>query len=256
MLYAKNDIDDLRSAPPEAGPSPSRALGELCATSDLLRLFPKLPALANQPRGSGEPVTVLPGFAASDRSTAPLRTYLRYLGYRAEGWKLGTNRGDVPALIPQVVELVSRRAQAEGHPIRLVGWSLGGYLAREAARDVPEHVAQVITLGSPIVGGPRFTTTASFYKKRGTDFEAIDRAIQEREQAPIRVPISVIYSKSDGVVEWRACIDRTSPDVEHFRVTSTHIGLGVAPEVLSIVASELASRGRLGRRTSGAPPQA
>ena len=244
MLYTKNDTADLRSAPPDSSPSPSRAFGELLATGDLLRLLPKLPALANQPRGNGEPVTVLPGFSATDRSTSALRTYLRYLGYDARGWGLGKNRGDVPSLIPQVVDVVSRRAEREGRPIRLVGWSLGGYLAREAARDLPDCVEQVITLGSPIVGGPRFTATAAIYEKRGTDFDEIERAIEEREQTPIRVPISVIYSKSDGVVAWRACIDRKNDDVEHFRVESTHIGLGFAPEVFSIVASELATRAR------------
>ena len=242
MLYTKNDIADLRSPLPESGPPPSRALGELLATSDLLRLFPKLPALANQPRGSGEPVTVFPGFATTDRSTGPLRTYLRYLGYRPKGWGLGKNRGDVEALLPQVVDVVKKRADHEGRPIRLVGWSLGGYLAREAARDVPDCVEQVITLGSPIVGGPKYTTTAGIYEKRGVDFSEIERAIEEREQTPIPVPISVIYSKSDGVVEWRACIDRKNPNVEHFRVKSTHIGLGVSPEVYSIIASELATR--------------
>ena len=244
MLYIKNDIEDLRSPPPEAGPHPARMLGELLATSDLLRLFPKLPNLASAPRGAGKPVTVFPGFAATDRSTSPLRTYLRYLGYRVEGWGLGKNRGDVPSLIPQVVDVVSKRAKAEGRPVRLIGWSLGGYLAREAAREVPENVAHVITLGSPIVGGPRFTTTAPLYEKRGVDFDEIQRAIEEREQTPIRVPITVVYSKSDGVVEWRACIDRKNPDVEHFRVKSTHIGLGVSPDVFSIVASELATRAR------------
>jgi len=242
MFYAKDDAADLRAPLPETGPSPSRALRELRATSDLLRLFSKLPALANQPRGQGEPVTVLPGFAATDRSTSVLRAYLRYLGYRPEGWGLGKNRGDVPSLIPRVVDVVSKRAEAEGRPVRLIGWSLGGYLAREAARELPHHVEQVITLGSPIVGGPRFTTTAGIYRKRGVDFDEIDSAIREREQTPIRVPITVVYSKSDGVVEWRACIDRKNPNVEHFRVKTTHIGLGIAPEVFSIVAAQLASR--------------
>ena len=141
-----------------------------------------------------------------------------------------------------MVDVVKKRADQEGRPIRLVGWSLGGYLAREAARDVPDCVEQVITLGSPIVGGPQYTTTAGIYEKRGVDLSKIERAIEEREQTPIAVPISVIYSKSDGVVEWRACIDRKNPNVEHFRVKSTHIGLGVSPEVYSIVASELATR--------------
>jgi pimeloyl-ACP methyl ester carboxylesterase len=185
---------------------------------------------------------VLPGFSASDRSTLILRAHLRRLGYRVFGWGLGQNTGDVPALIPRVIDSLTRRAEAEGAPVRLIGWSLGGYLAREAARDVPQHVDRVITLGSPVVGGPRFTTTAPIYRAAGTDFAEIDRFIEERERTPIQVPITAVYSKSDGIVEWRACIDRTSPHVDHVRVQACHVGLGFSPEVLSLVAAKLAAR--------------
>ena len=67
------------------------------------------------------------------------------------------NGGDVAALLPRVIAQIERRAVATGTPVRLVGWSLGGVLAREAARDRPELVERVVTLGSPIVGGPKYT---------------------------------------------------------------------------------------------------
>jgi pimeloyl-ACP methyl ester carboxylesterase len=236
-----NDPEDLTVAPPETGPRALRTFREIRVAAELLRLVARLPELSKHPRGSGEPVMVLPGFSAGDGSTAVLRSYLQRLGYRVCGWGLGKNTGQVPKLIPRVIDAVSERAQAEGVPLRLIGWSLGGYLAREAARDVPQYVDRVITLGSPVIGGPRFTTTAPIYRAAGTDFSQIDRFIEERELTPIQVPITAVYSKSDGIVEWRACIDRVSPNVEHIRVKATHIGLGFAPDVLHVVAQSLAS---------------
>ena len=65
------------------------------------------------------------------------------------------NRGDVPALIPQVVARTEALFERQGEPISLVGWSLGGVLAREVARERPETVRGVVTLGSPVIGGPK-----------------------------------------------------------------------------------------------------
>ena len=225
---------------PVSSPSPWLTLREVGVSVDVLRLVASFRGLSRHPRGNGAPVMVLPGFGAGDGSTRVLRAHLRSLGYRVGGWGLGKNSGRVPELIPQVVKSVAARAQREGRPMRLVGWSLGGYLAREAARDLPEEVHQVVTLGSPVVGGPRFTTTAGFYRAAGTDFNEIDAFIAERERTPICVPVTAVYSKRDGVVDWRACIDRNSPIVEHVRVRSSHVGLVLSPEVLAIVATRLA----------------
>jgi pimeloyl-ACP methyl ester carboxylesterase len=203
-------------------------------------LLLRAPSLARQPRGGGTPVLVVPGFGAGDGSTALLRSYLGWLGYRVRGWGLGRNRGNVGALIPRVTELVAARAQEEGQPLRLVGWSLGGYLVREAAREQPEAVARIVTFGSPVVGGPKYTATAEAYRRRGHDLDAIEAEVAVRDRAPITVPITAIYSRNDGVVAWQACIDRSSPQVEHVEVRSTHLGLGVDPEVFRIVAERLA----------------
>ncbi len=217
-----------------------RLFRETQAVRELPRLAWRLPSLARQARGKGELVLVFPGFGAGDTSTAALRGYLRLLGYRVRGWGLGMNGGDVPALISQVVELTARTAELEGAAVRLVGWSLGGYLAREAAREEPEAVDRVITLGSPVVGGPKYTAAASTFARRGLDLDSIEEEVEARNAVPIRAPITAIFSRSDAVVAWQACIDRHSPDVEHVEVSSTHVGLGFDPDVYSIVADRLA----------------
>jgi pimeloyl-ACP methyl ester carboxylesterase len=196
---------------------------------------------ASAPRGSGEPVLVVPGFATDDRWTARLRGFLNAIGYQAVGWGLGRNRGNVPKLIPQVVEQTERLAQKRGRAVRLVGWSLGGYLAREAAREQPQLVERAVTLGTPIVGGPTFTASAPMYVRQGYDLEEIASAVLERERRPIAVPVFAVYSRSDGVVAWRACIDRfDNPRVEHHEVRSSHLGMVNSPRVFRLVADLLA----------------
>ena len=203
-----------------------------------------VPGLFGAPRGDGGPVLVFPGFGATDASTLPMRGLLRLLGHDVRGWNLGRNGGDVRALVPHVVELADRVADERGRAVRIVGWSLGGVLAREVARERPELVERIVTMGSPIVGGPKYTTAAPVYRRRGFDLDAIEAAVAERDRIPIRAPITVIYSKSDGIVTWQACIDRTSPDVEHVEVTATHLGLGFDPRVHRIVAERLARPAR------------
>ncbi|MDJ0867556.1 MAG: hypothetical protein QNK03_15720 [Myxococcota bacterium] len=227
-------------------PSPTplyRMLREGLALAELPRLALRAPELARQPRGAGEPVLVMPGFGAGDASTAPLRAYLGLLGYRVRGWGLGLNGGDVPSLIPEVAARTRRLAERARRPVRLVGWSLGGVLAREAAREEPGAVECVVTLGSPVVGGPKYTTVGALYARRGYDLDEIERAVEERNRAePLRVPVTAIYSRGDGVVDWKACIDPWSPGVEHVEVGSTHVGLGFSPDVYRIVAQRLVDR--------------
>jgi pimeloyl-ACP methyl ester carboxylesterase len=182
---------------------------------------------------------VLPGFGAGDGSTMLLRGYLRSLGYAVRGWGLGRNGGNVATLIPRVMEVVAGYAERHGQSVRLVGWSLGGNLAREVARERPDIVDQVITLGTPAVGGPKYTAVAEQYRRRGYDLDTIEAEVANRERTPIRVPVTAIYSRSDAIVTWQACLDRISPSVEHVEVATTHLGLGLSPEVYRIIADRL-----------------
>jgi len=170
---------------------------------------------------------------------APIRAYLRWLGYDARTWGLGTNMGD-PRRDAELMSLsVAELAEAAGAPVALVGWSLGGVIAREVARKVPERVSRVITYGSPVVGGPAHTVAVNRYEPGEGD--RVDAAIEElNASAPISVPVTAIFTRRDGVVAWQACIDRNTEGVEHIEVGSTHIGLGIDPDVWETVAWTLA----------------
>lgn len=218
-------------------------LREPLGALEIPRLLLRARDLASKPRAARDPVVVLPGYSAGDGSTLLLRSYLQYLGYDARGWSLGRNDGNVPALIPRIVGVVSGLARRSGRRVRLVGWSLGGYLAREAARERPDDVACVVTLGSPVVGGPKYTVVGGRYRQQGFDLDEIEAAVAARESVPLRVPVTAIYSRADAVVAWRACIDSANSCVEHVEVTTTHLGLGFSPEVYAIVAERLASGG-------------
>jgi pimeloyl-ACP methyl ester carboxylesterase len=146
----------------------------------------------------------------------------------------------VPKLVPRVLKLVERSAVRSGMPVRLVGWSLGGVLAREVARDRPELVAQVITMGTPVVGGPKYTSLARFFRLRGYDIDAIAAESEARARQPIPTQITAIYSRRDGIVAWQACIDRVNPNVEHVEVPTAHAGLGFDIRVWRIIADRLA----------------
>lgn len=168
----------------------------------------------------------------------PLRTYLRWLGHDARPWGLGVNTGTPERDVEQLADIVAHTHRTTGRPVALVGWSLGGVVARETARLVPDSVRRVVTYGTPAIGGPTYTLSASAFG--ASESARIRRLVEALDRhAPIRVPITAIYSQRDRVVSWPACIDRSSPDVEHVEVRSTHMGLGFDPDVWVVVADRL-----------------
>lgn len=222
-------------------PSPGALLREALTPLQLWLLLLNTPALAMAPRGRGERVNVWPGFGAGNASTLILRSYLGFLGYRVKGWSLGNNNGDVLAQLDRLKS--DLLAENRSEPVTLIGWSLGGYLAREVARDCPDLVRQVVTLGSPVVGGPKYTAVAAAFARRGESMDDIERLVDARYDIPLRVPVTAIFSKADGVVAWQACIDERSPHVEHVEVYSSHAGLGFSPQAYRILADRLAGNG-------------
>jgi pimeloyl-ACP methyl ester carboxylesterase len=221
-------------------PHLSGIIREVRGLLELPRLLIRFPALARQPRGLGQPVLVLPGYGAGDFSTALLQAYLRFLGYHVRGWGRGRTHGEVQHLMPRVLKRLMSLARKSGQEVTLVGWSLGGYLAREAARERPDLVQQVITLGTPVVGGPKYTVVARHFNRRGIDMDAMEAEIELRNQILLRTPITAIYSRADAVVAWRACIDQNGSNVEHVEVRTTHLGFGFSAEVYKIIAQRLA----------------
>ncbi|MEM9387075.1 MAG: alpha/beta hydrolase [Pseudomonadota bacterium] len=223
-------------------PGPSSTLKEVFTVLDVAGAAASALRLQRLPRCDGQRVLTLPGYGFDDLSLLALRMQLRALGADASGWGLGINLGQVGKLLPRLGARVRELAAAAQSPVSLIGWSLGGYLAREVARDQPELISRVITLGSPLRGGPRYTVVRSVYERLGYDLEQLDAQIQARQQQrALAVPVTAVYSKRDGIVAWRACIDEVEPVTEHVAVKATHLGLCYAPAVLEVVAERLAA---------------
>lgn len=217
-------------------------LWELRVVPELVASFLPRPFAASPPRGHGEPVMVIPGFAADDLAVTLLVGRLRRLGYDAASWGLGRNTGNVKRLQPQLVERARQRVETSGRKLKLVGWSLGGAMARDLAREHGEMVDQVVTLGSPVIGGAKFTAVGRRYRKQGVDLDRMAEAADRRETAKaIPVPVTALYDRHDGIVNWGACIDRHNRHVRHVEVRCSHLGMVVDRGVFNIIANALAA---------------
>ncbi len=202
------------------------------------------PMLMGAPRGDGHPVLVLPGFVTTDLSTTVLRRFLSQLGYDAHAWELGRNLG--PRAIGWEGEKLIARLEAvhasTGRKVSLVGWSLGGILARQLSRRRPELVRQVISLGSPFAGDPRASNVWKAYEfLTGQRLKDPGTRAQLDESATVPpVPSTAIFSKGDGVVAWQNCIEPEADTTDNIEVNGSHCGLGVNAAVLYAVADRLA----------------
>jgi pimeloyl-ACP methyl ester carboxylesterase len=184
---------------------------------------------------------VLPGFMADDTMTWLLRQFLGDLGYSVSGWGLGVNRGPMVPYLERVVERLIAMVEGHGATVSLVGWSRGGVLAREVARDRPDLVRSVVTLGSPVHGGVHGTRIGAWVTRAtGITAEQISRTLAERQRRQIAVPVTAIYSRTDGVVSWQACRDESTPGLVHEEVDSSHMGLVANVDVFRKIAHALA----------------
>ncbi|WP_415660766.1 esterase/lipase family protein [Roseateles sp.] len=224
---------------PSLPPSRRLLMLEARAVAELSAFFAMAPLLRRAPAGDGHPVLVLPGLAASDRSTLPLRAFLRDRGYQAHGWKLGNNFGLRPGVEEQLDARLAELHERHGQPVSLVGWSLGGIFAREMARRAPQRVRGVITLGSPFGGAPRASNAWRLYEAV-SGHSVDDWPHREDAKRPPPVPATAIFSRSDGIVAWQGCLEREGPTSENIEVEGSHCGLGHNPAVLYAIADRLA----------------
>lgn len=206
------------------------------------------------PRGDGSGVLVIPGFLESDPLARNMHSWLGRIGYRPYRSGIGVNANCPNLLIRDRLFGTVKRAVAETRgKIHLIGHSLGGLIAHAIAVQHPEKVASVITLGSPVRGIVAQADVFSMAERvrlrilqehgrrvPSTCFSARCNCAFSRSlncETPASVAKTAIYTRNDGVVDWRYC---TSENPEsNFEVTGTHIGLLFNQTAYKIIAHRL-----------------
>ena len=209
------------------------------------------------PRGDGSPVIIIPGFLGSDTYLMEMYHWLQRIGYRSYYSRIGRNSECPDILTERLFETIDRAQQETGRKVRLIGHSLGGLLARSAAIRRPEQVAQIISLAAPfrkIRAHPMILVAASLVRRRIHDrkddtrpvkpdcFTAscpCDFATSLESQPPETISRAAIYTETDGVVDWRSCMEQE--DELNTKVSGTHSGLAFNSQVYRRVAKLLAA---------------
>lgn len=201
------------------------------------------PLLRRLPRTrKAHSVMVIPGFLGDDRGNGPLIRFLRELGYTASGWRQGRNLGPGSFTEESLASAMEPLLEAGGGKVSLVGHSLGGIYSREIARMQPELIHQVITLGSPFGKGHQEASHASrLYRRLNPDSGSAPADADDALNPPPPVPTTAIFTKGDGVVNWRTSLQwGDDHDVHNIRVPGSHIGLNINAAVWFWVAKKLA----------------
>jgi hypothetical protein len=185
---------------------------------------------------AGPPALVIPGFLASDRSCMELRRALADAGWRTYPWDLGLNKGahaDTLRHLRQRLEVIH-----DGRPVLVVGWSLGGVYARELARELPEMMRAVVTLGSPFSGDPHQNNVWRLYEWVA-GHKVDDPPIMYRRDRP-PVPTLAIWSKKDGIVAPRAARGLEDERDKAVEIGCSHMGFGISRRAARRAAREIA----------------
>lgn len=202
---------------------------------------------------SDEPVILVPGFMAGDLTLHAMSRTLRRRGFRTYKAHIRANVGCTRAVADDLESRIESIVIKRGSRVRIVGHSLGGMLARGVAVRRPDLVSGIVTMGSPMLapGAHHLLLTASVdvlcrLSSAGvpglmaTDCVAGDCARESfhesREPMPPDVSFTAIYSRRDGIVDWRACIDPLADPVE---VTASHLGMAFDPRVIDAVSAAL-----------------
>ncbi|MFT3661463.1 MAG: alpha/beta hydrolase [Gordonia sp. (in: high G+C Gram-positive bacteria)] len=188
-----------------------------------------------------QPVLVLPGLGTGDINTAPLRQTLRRLGYPTYGWRLGVNIGPSEKIVHGMRARLAEVYERHRAPVSVIGWSLGGIYARRLARENPETIRQVITLGSPIKMVRHEQSNARHVFDLLKRFHMTDLELPlEAGAPPLPMLSTAFYSRLDGIVAWQACRDDPGPMADNIEVLCSHFGFGHNLPTVWAVADRLA----------------
>lgn len=194
--------------------------------------------------GDGHPVIIFPGLGADGKSVRTLRAHCVALGYDAFDWGQGFNSGPkgdfddwLHALKPRIVDLLSGHTQ----PATFIGWSLGGFYARELAKLMAPGVREVITLGTPFNAEADYTNVGWLFRLLNGSSLEYDPELSQRLRTPPPIRTTSIYSRSDGVVSWETCCHHERSDlVNDIEIRGSHLGMSWNRAVLAVIADRLA----------------
>ena len=196
-------------------------------------------------------VMLIPGFMAGDLTLVPLANFCRWLGHRAVFSGILSNSECPRETMRKLIARLALAHEKFAQPIVVIGQSLGGVYAREIAREQPEMVERVISLGSPLrqprrvanlaVQAVARSVAALRGKGDGCLSESCQCGLMLSDESPAQVPSTHVYSRTDGVVHWQSCIDLSgAPTVENVEVMGSHVGMGLNVDVYRVIADRLA----------------
>jgi len=220
------------------------AMDALRAVKDVFSVVSERDILEKMPKGDGHTVLVLPGFMTGDTATAYLRRKLRQFGYNSQPWNLGINLGPGSGknLDLRLDAKIKELYLTSGHRISIVGWSLGGVLARELARRFPLMIRQVISLASPISGSMESTSLWDVYLKyfgKNLCVEDLERRAERMRQSIPNVPFTSIYTEQDGVIAWQIARVEETELSQNIVVGGSHFGILFNPRALFVICDRL-----------------
>ena len=183
----------------------------------------------------GPPAYVIPGFVASDKTCSALRHSMAEAGWRTYPWDLGLNKG----AHPDVIRHMRQRLEVihDGRPVLVVGWSLGGVMAREIAREVPELVRAVVTLGSPFSGDPHMNNVWRLYEWIAG--HAVDNPPVPHSPDKPPVPTLALWSRRDGIIAPRAARGLDGERDKAVEMRCNHMAFGVSAKAGRQAAREI-----------------
>ncbi|PLW67234.1 alpha/beta hydrolase [Pseudohalioglobus lutimaris] len=199
------------------------------------------------PKGDGHPLVIIPGFMIGDAFTRSLRRLLRTLGYDSHPWDQGVNQGLRDETCHNIERRIAQIHRESGRKVSLIGHSLGGVYVRAIAHRQPQHVRQIITLGSPFNASFDQQATDSKGGALARAYEQLNPGVENDAlprsnlmSFPPQLPSTSVYSEGDGIVGWQHCMDIADGLTENVRIPGSHTGMAHNPLVAYVIADRLA----------------